>query len=75
MVCISFFSSNPSKSIYDMEDGMVEVMHWKEGVCNVEMVSNKPIWEILKGKDLFDFTLGEAVEIPLKTLNKHFTEK
>jgi hypothetical protein len=74
MATISFFTSNPSKSIYDMGDGMVEIMHWKEGTWNEEMVSKKPIWEILKGKNLFDFTLGETIEIPLSVLNKNFTK-
>jgi len=70
---ISYSSSKSNQSIYDCKDGIVEIIYWREcKYFNLEMSSNKPIWEILKGKNLFDFMLGESVEIDIKTLNKFF---
>jgi hypothetical protein len=71
---ISFSSPNPSKSIYDCGDGMVEIIWWREKKFNLEMISKKPIWEILKSKDMFNFTLGETIEIPLLTLKRYFIQ-
>jgi hypothetical protein len=73
METIAHFSSN--KSIYDCEDGLnVEIIWFKKETFNSIMKCNKPIYEILKGKDLYDFLLGESIELPKYLITKYFTE-
>ena len=73
METISHFSSN--KSIYDCEDGLnIEIIWFKKDTFNSIMKCTKPIYEILRGKDLYDFLLGESIELPKYIIERDFIE-
>ena len=56
------------------KDGIVTIMWWKGGsVPNQELVSTKPIWEVLNSREVFLLcAIGEVIEVDTKLVSKMF---
>lgn len=71
---VYFYSTDSSQTIYDFVDGMVSVkVDPSQGSPRI-MKALCPIWDILRGKQLYLFAIQEIIEVSDEVLAMYFTE-